>query len=119
MYGHMNPEYLVSELTTLAEEVVKVYRGGQPARKKQKLDANSDADHRDALSGLTVYIIHCKEDFTQQWGRPIHLVITEQVAALVEARQLGAKILAAEQGMSISEYRLHHKSHIFSLSLGI
>ncbi|KAI0085432.1 cyclic-AMP phosphodiesterase [Irpex rosettiformis] len=106
LYGHMSPEHLISELISLADEVVKVRRavkgGEQPvARKKQRLEVDSAEERRNALSGLHVYIIHCKEDLGQQLDKPVHRVIEEQVTKLVQTEQLGAKIIAAEQGMLI------------------
>ncbi len=110
LYGHMSPEYLVEELVSLAEEVVKARKdlkvdvGMPPARKKQRLEVDITEAHRDALSGVHVYIIHCKEDLDQETGKPICRVIAEQVAELVRKEKLGAQITAVEQGMLIREF---------------
>ena len=54
------------------------------------------------LAGLRVYIIHCKEDLEGKYNRPISAVIRDQVDALVRAKGLGAEVLSADQGMTIS-----------------
>lgn len=76
-------------------------------RKKQKKAAVSSSsaaisveDLRGALDGLRVYVIHCK-DGSDADDTPMREVIVAQVRALVEAKGLGAEILAAEQGMRI------------------
>jgi len=112
LYGHLSPEHLVRELVTLAEEVIKARRvtsqtrstdhpPDQPARKKQRINPVAPSDRRNALAGVTVYIIHCKEDFSGQWDRPIHQIIASQVQKMAEGEELGVEIIAAEQGMLI------------------
>jgi 3',5'-cyclic-nucleotide phosphodiesterase len=51
------------------------------------------------LNGLSVYIIHCKSDFTSD--KPIRNIIAEQVNGLVREKGLGARIFAVEQGTLI------------------
>jgi hypothetical protein len=54
------------------------------------------------LAGLRVYIIHCKDDLEGKYSEPISHVIRDQVDALVQAKGLGAEVLSADQGMTIS-----------------
>lgn len=115
LYGHLNPSHLVDELTVLATEVWKIRSHGQsrsPPRKRKKSVAESmpvrSGVHQHAptyedlhgvLDGLSVYIIHCKSDFTRD--RPIRHIIAEQVNVLVREKGLGARILAIDQGSLI------------------
>lgn len=114
LYGHLNPEHLAVELAALGEEVVRarillaeedndpqISQAG--ARKKQKKNPISAKELRGALQGLRIYIIHCKEDLQHNYDRPINHVIADQVRKLVEAQALGADIIAASQGMHISQ----------------
>lgn len=113
LYGHLSPEHLAVELSVLAEEVVAHRRtaieleddgsDARRSRKKQKRSSASSSprDLQDALSGLRVFIIHCKEDMQHNYDRPMHDVIADQVRSLVQERELGAEILAASQGMHI------------------
>ena len=75
-----------------------------PKRKKRRRNRSADAPSAPPLSGLRVYIMHCKEDLEQKYTRPICHVIRDQVEALVRARGLGAEVLTAEQGMRISMF---------------
>ena len=60
------------------------------------------------LSGLRVYIIHCKEELTRQDNnKPINQVISNQVRELVNKLELGVEIVAAEQGSLIREFYIH------------
>jgi cAMP phosphodiesterase len=107
LYGHLSPEHLLDELVALAAEVVKFRRGEQtalssrPVRKKHKRNPVSDDELRGALDGVRVYVIHCKDDMTRDFNKPMRDIIVPQVRALVEGKGLGAQILAAEQGMRI------------------
>ena len=60
---------------------------------------------RGALTGVRLFIIHCKDPLTADAisdpSRPIAHVITDQVKALVGAEQLGLEVLPAEQGTRI------------------
>lgn len=110
LYGHLTPEHLGNELAALAAEVVKYRITNQqngskerPARKKQKRNSLTSEDLRDALAGVHVYIIHCKDDMTTDSDRPIREIIVEQVKHIVEGRGLGAVILPVEQGTCIRE----------------
>jgi len=102
----------------LANEVVKSRRrasssvpsalnspSGKPKRKKLKSDhtpKSEDAeDLRGALQGVRVYVMHCKDTLDGAGNKPINHVIVDQVRVLVEARGLGAEILATDQGMRI------------------
>jgi hypothetical protein len=65
-----------------------------------------DREHlRGALTGVRLFIIHCKDpltaDATSDLSRPIAHVIADQVKALVGAEQLGLEVLPAEQGTRI------------------
>ncbi|OCH95290.1 hypothetical protein OBBRIDRAFT_616699 [Obba rivulosa] len=114
LYGHLSPEHLLAELTCLAVEVIngrtQAYRGqalpagsSSPARKKQRRDtAPPPPSPRGALEGLRVYIIHCKDDIHGIYDRPIHHVVADEVRTLVDARGLGATIIAVDQGMQIA-----------------
>lgn len=115
LYGHLNPSHLVNELVALATEVWKA-RAPQgpsrsPPRKRKKVTVESvpatrssrqvptPEELRGTLSGLSVYIIHCKSDFTSD--KPVRHIIAEQVNNLVREKGLGARILAVEQGTLI------------------
>ncbi|KAF8894434.1 cAMP phosphodiesterases class-II-domain-containing protein [Infundibulicybe gibba] len=91
LYGHLNPEHLMDELTALATEVVHFRKGTQ-----------NPVDIRGALDGVRVIIIHCKDDMTGKYTQPTRNIITQQVKTLMECTGLGAEILAAEPGMCIS-----------------
>ena len=114
LYGHLTPDHLMQELTNLALEVA-VYRASRnkkttselpvsPIRKKQRTIKPASLDLRGILSGVKVYITHCKEDMESKYDRPMHKVITEQVTRLMELKGLGATIFAAEQGTRIGDY---------------
>ncbi|KAF8964116.1 cyclic-AMP phosphodiesterase [Flammula alnicola] len=109
LFGHLTPEHLVDELAALATEVVKHRQTTtqsetrrRPLRKRQKRNSLTPADLKDALAGVRIYIIHCKDDMNSDSDRPIRDVIVDQVRRIVEDKGLGAKILAAEQGARIA-----------------
>ncbi|KAI9446620.1 cAMP phosphodiesterases class-II-domain-containing protein [Lactarius indigo] len=124
LYGHLSPEHLVDELVALAAEVTAVRlamaasegpadgadalppppeQKSRRRRKKRRRKLSADPPPPlGPLAGLRVYIIHCKEDLEQKYDDPISEVIRDQVDALVRARGLGAEVLSADQGMSIS-----------------
>jgi 3',5'-cyclic-nucleotide phosphodiesterase len=85
--------------STAADEEAKV-----PKRKKRRKNRSADAPPAPPLSGLRVYIMHCKEDLEQKYDRPICHVIRDQVEALVRDRGLGIEVLTVEQGMRISTF---------------
>lgn len=105
LYGHLSPKHLVDELVAFAEEVYK-YRtptsssSTRRTSKKQKVAVDPRA-LRGILIGLRVVIIHCKDDMRSRV--PPRQTILEQVRALVYAKGLGAEVIAAEQGMHLSE----------------
>ncbi|KAI0747859.1 cAMP phosphodiesterases class-II-domain-containing protein [Daedaleopsis nitida] len=107
LYGHLNPEHLVDELSALAVEVAgsrqRAHSRGQSngARKKKRRNHDSLPSTQGVLTGLRVFIIHCKDDIQGTYDEPIHKVIAGQVRSLVEAKGFGAEILAVEQGMHI------------------
>lgn len=113
LYGHLNPEHLADELVALAREVANVQKGltrqdGSPVKKKPRRHdtvpvRGATDDLRGSLSGVRVFIIHCKEDLSAQFQQPINLVIANQIRTLVDELRLGADIIAAEQGMHIRE----------------
>ncbi|TFK25063.1 class II cAMP phosphodiesterase [Coprinopsis marcescibilis] len=107
LFGHLTPEYLLEELTTLALEVKKCRPNGHSSeqhakhtRKRQRRLVSS-SDLRNSLSGLTVYVMHCKDAGDDASDRPSREIIVESVRSLVEEKGLGVTILAAEQGMHI------------------
>ncbi|KAI0646794.1 cyclic-AMP phosphodiesterase [Trametes meyenii] len=112
LYGHLSPTHLVEELTVLAREVARS-RGNSDEdedadeeharRRKRRRESDSQIDVHGALVGLSVYIIHCKDDLQGAFDKPIQEVIAEQVRDLVIERDLGAEIIAVEQGMLICE----------------
>jgi hypothetical protein len=55
------------------------------------------------LDGVTVYVIHCKDDLEEKFAEPINEVIAGQIRALVDAPALalGCRIVAVEQGTQI------------------
>jgi 3',5'-cyclic-nucleotide phosphodiesterase len=107
LYGHLNPEHLAAELTTLATEVVnarpasQTASGSRPFRKKQKKNPTILEDLRGALDGLRVFVTHCKDNLGGGSNLPVRRLIVQQVKTLVEEKSLGVEILAAEQGMRI------------------
>ena len=109
LYGHLNPEHLVAELSVLANEVVlargrnliEPRNGNKPLRKKHKSNPISSPNLRGVLHGLRIYITHCKDNLDGAYDRSISRVIVDQVKMLVEAQGLGVEILGAEQGMRI------------------
>ncbi|KAI0713262.1 cyclic-AMP phosphodiesterase [Earliella scabrosa] len=108
LYGHLSPEHLTDELCALAVEVARSRERARTqghtngARKKKRRNHDSLPSTRDVLTGLRVYIIHCKDDIKGTFDKPIHEVIAGQVRDLVEAKRLGAEIIAVQQGMHIT-----------------
>ncbi|KAF9036992.1 cyclic-AMP phosphodiesterase [Hymenopellis radicata] len=100
LFGHLNPEHLVQELTVLAEEVIKARSHTRPPRKKRKKNSVDPDALRGALTGVRVVIVHCKDDLSLR--RHPREIILEQVKALVEAKGLGVEVIAAEQGMHLT-----------------
>lgn len=108
LYGHLTPEYLLEELVALATEVRRLKpplhssdSHTRHTRKRQKR-LLSASDIRGALSGLTVYVTHCKDGPNDaKTGTPMREIIVEKVRSLVEAKGLGCTVIAAEQGMHI------------------
>ncbi|PAV24349.1 cyclic-AMP phosphodiesterase [Pyrrhoderma noxium] len=80
-----------------------------PERKRLKQSVDEDPSEggrrpvlQNALSGLRVYIVHCKEELTRPDNtKPINQVISNQVRELVNKLELGVEIVAAEQGSLI------------------
>jgi hypothetical protein len=111
LFGHLSPAHLADELTALATEVVVVRKYGakdsrsesRPTRKKSRSNPLSPESLHGALDGVRVFVIHCK-DGEKIYNRPINHIITDQVRALVEAKQLGAQILAVDQAMHIGAF---------------
>lgn len=108
LFGHMTPEHLVEEFKNLAREVVR-YRTGSPTV--------LDKAMKGALSGLRVYIIHCKATFGSGRGntRPINHVIGEQIRTLTTKAKLGLEVLTADQGMRICKCILHRHFQLIRL----
>ncbi|KAI9466040.1 cAMP phosphodiesterases class-II-domain-containing protein [Lactarius psammicola] len=127
LYGHLSPEHLMDELVALAAEVTAArlaktavddgtdapppppplpppeQKGRRRRRKRRrKLSTDPPPLSLGPLAGLRVYIIHCKEDLEQKYDDPISQVIRDQVDALVRTKGLGAEVLSAEQGMTIT-----------------
>jgi 3',5'-cyclic-nucleotide phosphodiesterase len=109
LFGHLSPVHLADELTALATEVAMVRKSGvkdsrndsRPTRKKSKSNPLSPESLYGALDGVRVFVIHCKNGDEATSNGSINHIITDQIRALVEAKQLGARILAADQGMRI------------------
>lgn len=104
LWGHLSPEHLVQELLALATEVVfarqaRQSRSGSSSRMRQH-SLPPDV-LRGALEGVKVYIMHCKEMFTE---RPINHIIGDQCRELLAPHQLGVRLLTADQGMKIGGY---------------
>lgn len=122
LHGHLSPEHLRDELVVLATEIYHSRRsssggGSRPKRKRQKRNPSVSADElRGLLTGVRIYIIHCKEQSTQVEGPPTRELIVGQVRALVQTAGLGAEILSAEQGMYISERLILYLCVYHSLS---
>lgn len=114
LWGHLSPGHLVQELITLATEVVQARtsserremhrsrsRSGSSSRprKRQKREALPSEALHGALTGLRVYVMHCKEQFCTE--RPISHVIGDQCRELLAPHKLGLELLTADQGMKI------------------
>lgn len=109
LWGHLTPDHLVQELIALATEVVlartlhgerhRKSRTSVRPRKKQKREPLPPEALRGALTGLRVYIMHCKEHFCTE--RPISEVIAEQCRERLAPHGLGLELLTADQGMKI------------------
>ncbi|KAF7295251.1 hypothetical protein MIND_01064000 [Mycena indigotica] len=107
LYGHLSPVHLVHELETLASEIVKVRNSTRtssslvrPKRKKQRLDP-APVDLRGSLTGLRVFVTHCKDTLNGAPDRPNQTLIMEEIKALLEPKELGVEIIAARQGMRV------------------
>jgi cAMP phosphodiesterase len=122
LFGHLSPTHLADELTALATEVVAIRKSGvnnprhdsRPMRKKSKLNPLPLESLYGVLDGVRVFVTHCKEGNEVISDRSINHIITDQVRELVEAKRLGAQILAADQGMRIGAFMLlppHIPSH--------
>ncbi|KAG5645050.1 hypothetical protein DXG03_007229 [Asterophora parasitica] len=107
LFGHLSPIHLVDELVALAGEVVKSRKGerggvrARPLRKKQRKNPVSPEELLGALTGLRVYVMHCKDDLAGKSEVSMRDIIVPQVKALVEEKKLGAEIIAVEPGMHI------------------
>jgi 3',5'-cyclic-nucleotide phosphodiesterase len=120
LYGHLTPEHLVDELAALAAEVAAVRtakstnsraaaaandEAALPKKKRRRRNKSVEVETpAEPLAGLRIYVTHCKDDLERKFSRPIYHVIRDQVEALVRAKGLGAEILSAEQGMTISMF---------------
>ncbi|TFK87380.1 cyclic-AMP phosphodiesterase [Polyporus arcularius HHB13444] len=117
LYGHLSPKHLAQELTALALEVVSSRQRASTegrsngASKKKKRNTDSLPSLEGALAGLRVYITHCKDDIQKTFDKPIHEVIASQVRELVDAKGLGAEIIAVEQGLHISASSISFFAH--------
>lgn len=83
LFGHLTPEFLVEELEVLAAEVIKVRAtpvsdGRRPIRRSSKSNVLT---LKGALSGLRVYVTHCKEIWDSSMKKPINHIITDQVCS--------------------------------------
>ena len=92
--------------STTSRIAVGTATADEPKRKKRR--------RSEPLAGLRVYIIHCKDDLERKFSRPICHVIRDQVEELVRAKGLGAEILSAEQGRTIS---MSPRSSLFFFAL--
>ncbi|KAF8197394.1 cAMP phosphodiesterases class-II-domain-containing protein [Pholiota molesta] len=101
LFGHLSPEHLADELTSLATELSDTGIRKRPVRKRQKRNSLTPDELKDALAGVRVYVMHCKDDMNFTSERHIRDVIVEQVRQIVEEKGLGAKVLAVEQGAHI------------------
>ena len=106
LWGHLSPDHLVQEMISLATEVVLVRKtpegskaGPSRPRKKQKREPLPPEALHGALTGLSVYIMHCKEHFSTE--RPISHVIGDQCREMLAPHKLGLELLTADQGMKI------------------
>jgi len=112
LYGHLSPKHLSAELTALAVEVdafrTRTAEANNsddesfPIRKKQRRGSDSSPSLRGVLSGVRVYIIHCKDDIRKLHDQPVNQVIASEVRTLVDTQELGLEIIAVDQGMHIS-----------------
>ena len=73
-------------------------------RAKHTRQISKPPNLRGALTGLRLYVMHCKEDMEGKYDRPMYEVITEQVARLAAEKDLGVEVIAAVQGTIIREF---------------
>lgn len=108
LWGHLTPDHLVQEMIALATEVVLVRQSSKGSktgsnaerpRKKQKREPLTPEALHGALTGLRVYVMHCKEHFHTE--RPINHIIGEQCRERLASHKLGLELLTADQGMKI------------------
>ncbi|CCM03842.1 uncharacterized protein FIBRA_05991 [Fibroporia radiculosa] len=122
LYGHLSPEHLSIELTTLATEVIKFRTRTETksdfgsddeatrSRKRQRRESISPVSLRGALSGLRVFVIHCKDDLQNKQDGLIRQTIAAEVRSLVEAQDLGLEVIAVEPGIRICMCTSHISS---------
>ncbi|KIJ29881.1 hypothetical protein M422DRAFT_36794 [Sphaerobolus stellatus SS14] len=91
LYGHLSPIHVVEELEVLANEVISL-------RSSTSNKGEGDVHRKGSLSGVSLYIIHCKED---PCGGSASSIITQQVRCLVAERDLGLEVIEVKQGMCI------------------
>lgn len=112
LWGHLSPDHVVQEMISLATEVVlarkslegmsKATGSSSRPRKKQKRGPLPPEALYGALTGLRVYIMHCKEHFSTE--RPISHVIGDQCREMLAPHKLGLELLTADQGMKIGVF---------------
>jgi cAMP phosphodiesterases class-II len=114
LFGHLTPPYFVEELRSLASEVT-AYRESGNANNNVELDSESQPLPKrrrsvqgyilpsSSLTGLKVYVIHCKEPTEDiKDTRHIAQITASEIRSLLKD-DLGVEILAAEPGMRICE----------------
>jgi len=113
LFGHLSPPYFVEELRALAKEVTSCREArntitnaehdseGQPPPKRKKSVLGNAYPSSGPLSGVKVYVIHCKEPFEDNGdGRHIAQITAGEIRSLLKD-DLGVEIIGVEPGMSI------------------
>ena len=107
LFGHLSPRHFVKELCALAREVVDVRsarrdtedsQSSSPPLKRRRLNG-SNTSLKGSLSGLRVYVTHCKETFSDD--RPPEEVIAAEIRDLMARHELGLEVIAVRQGTRI------------------
>jgi len=109
LYGHLSPSYVVEELEALADEIIALRSdshsnsnssGSDSTTPTTTLLSEKEVNGRSGvLSGVTLYIIHCKANLKGSCDQSV--IIAEQVEGLVRERNLGVEVVCVKQGMCI------------------
>lgn len=127
LYGHLSPPHFVAELRALAHEVVEARQrrasdasfrsavsqngsnsdsdGSSRPRKRPKVVGTAgDGELTGALSGVRVYIIHCKEQESLGGSQTTPDALAEEIRQeLLAGPNMGVEVVAVHQGLRLGE----------------